>query len=361
MSSTIPTPRPRTLSLQEMAIELERRQAAKRDYVIDTRRASFITEDGVSTLTFDAPDAEDGIDGGPVLDHAHAQIAERLQIPKRYYDRLRSTAPKLLDANVGHWFVSEPEKRTVRILDDRVRAVLSNRYRRLDDYDLMQHVLPIFGQIEGLEFQRAALTDTRLHVRALLPSLQAEVGLGDIVQAGVALRNSEVGDGALVVEPFIWRLACLNGMTVPDRRLRKFHTGRAEDEGQLNVYSDETLAADDRAFFLKVGDLVKAALSEVTFEQVVAQLREAATGEKIADPVEATTRLASSFTLTQGEQKGVLQHLIEGGDLSRYGLIQAVTRTAQDTDTFERQAEMEEIGGNLLAVSGREWRELAVA
>ena len=62
--------------------------------------------------------------------------------------------------------------------------------------------------------------------------------------------------GALVVEPFIYRLQCLNGMTVPDRKLRKYHVGRvADEEGLLSVFSDETLRADDHAFFLKVGDL----------------------------------------------------------------------------------------------------------
>ena len=36
----------------------------------------------------------------------------------------------------------EGERQLLRTLDGKVRAVLSERYRRLDNYDLLEHVLP---------------------------------------------------------------------------------------------------------------------------------------------------------------------------------------------------------------------------
>ena len=58
-------------------------------------------------------------------------------------------------------------------------------------------------------FHNAALTDERLYIRAILPDLAADIqaqpgnhtfldrsGGGDIVQAGVQIRNSEVGSGS---------------------------------------------------------------------------------------------------------------------------------------------------------------------
>ena len=85
--------------------------------------------------------------------------------------------------------------------------------------------------------------------------LKAEVGVGDVVQAGFVVSNSEVGLGSLKVEPLIYRLVCKNGLIVKDFAQKKYHVGRqvaAEDDAAYELYSDETLAQDDKAFFMKV-------------------------------------------------------------------------------------------------------------
>lgn len=66
-----------------------------------------------------------------VTDHAHGQIAQRLDIPAKYYNRMRSEAPALLAANVNNWFQEQPERRMIRTLDGKARAFLSDRYRRV--------------------------------------------------------------------------------------------------------------------------------------------------------------------------------------------------------------------------------------
>ena len=40
---------------------------------------------------------------------AHAQIADRLSIPKKYYDRMREENPALLDANVNAWLKTQAD------------------------------------------------------------------------------------------------------------------------------------------------------------------------------------------------------------------------------------------------------------
>lgn len=374
-------------TLEALAGELIRQQETKVDYVVDTRRMTFathkeaefsggvVTEQGgrpITYLTFDG-EGHDDIGGGPVNDYAHRQIRERLGIPAKYYDRMRADAAGLLDTNVNHWLHNAPEKRMVRMLDGRVRAFLSNRYRRLDNLDLMERaVLPELSKYDGrLVFHIAALTDERLYVRALLPDLAADITLdptnhnigpeggGDIVQAGVEIRNSEVGSGALHVSPFIWRLRCLNGLVIGQAGLSRYHLGREQEESAYAIYRDDTLRADDQAFWMKVRDAVGAALSEATFEAVVSDLRATLTGERVADPVAATERLAKTYDLNEGEQASVLRHLATGGDLSQWGVVNAVTSAAKEADDFARQAELEVLGGALVALPEREWAAIA--
>lgn len=363
-----------TLNLMELAAEVDRRQRTRIDIIADTRKVGFhSTDEGASYLTVDGqeeitpwhttPEFAPSIQGFKVNDHAHGQIANRLTIPKTYYDRLRKTAPGLLDDNVRHWLDAEPKTGLIRTLDGQVRAMLSDRFRRLDNYDLLGAVLPAFKTVDGLEFHIASLTDKKMYLRAILPGLQADItGKGDIVQAGVEIRNSEVGAGTLTVSPYLWRLVCLNGM-VSNSLISARHTGRKIDESEENIgiYRDETLRADDTAFFMKVTDLVTAALTEVQFEKIVAQLRSTATGEKIKDPIAATKVLGTRLDLLEGEQTSILTHLIEGGDLSQWGAVNAITATAKEAAGFDRVAELEEIGGRLASLPANEWQRVAVA
>lgn len=351
--------RPEELTtLQALSAEILRLEETKRDDVVDTRRMGF-TSSGSSDLFFDDPDGS--AVGGRVRDHAHGQIADRLGIPKRYYDRMRTDAPELLDRNVSHWFRSKPEKRLIRMVEGEVRAFLSDRYRRLDNIDLMQHAIvpllsnPAYG---NLEYHVAALTDERLYIRALLPQTQPIV-VGDEVQRGIEIRNSEVGSGALVVAPFVWRLVCLNGLVVKDRGMRRYHVGRQQEEEAYAIYRDDTLAADDAAFFLKVRDAAAAALSEVTFDAIVAEMRAAATGQEIESPVAATETLVQKFSLTETEGARVLRELATGGDLTRWGAVNALTATAKGAESFGRQQEIEVAGGSLLSATATEWAAIA--
>ena len=62
------------------------------------------------------------------------------------------------------------------------------------------------------------------------------------------------------------------------------------------------------------------------------------------------------FTLKEGE--GILDHLIRGGDLTMYGLSNAVTRYAQDVKSYDRSTELESIGYDILTMSPRQWKVL---
>lgn len=357
-----------TLNLMELAAEVDRRQRSRIDLVADTRKVGFhSTEAGQSYLTVDGQEEitpwDGAIQGFKVNDHAHGQVANRLTIPKAYYDRMRSKAPGLLDDNVRHWLDNEPKTGLIRTLDGQVRAMLSDRFRRLDHYDLLQATLPVFNKVPGLEFHVASLTDKKLYLRAILPGLQADItGKGDIVQAGVEIRNSEVGAGTLTVSPYLWRLVCLNGL-VSNSLISARHTGRKIDEAEeaIGIFRDETLRADDTAFFMKVSDLVEAALTEVQFEKIVAQLRETTTGERIKDPIAATKVLGSRLDLLEAEQTSILTYLIEGGDLSQWGAVNAITAAAKSATGFDRVAELEEIGGKLAALPANEWARVATA
>src|SRR5215510_6476086 len=215
-------------SLVDLATELERQLASKKDLFVPSSLMSFETDDGQCGVKISE---KEGIQRYGITELARRQLAEKLKIPFAYFERMRSEQPALLGQNVNTWLQSEDERRLVRTLDGQVRAVLSDRFRRLDNWDLAEHVLPILQRLDGARFESVELTDTRLYLKAVTARVQCELAVGDVVQAGVVVSNSEVGCGSLAVQPLLFCLRCKNGLIAPDRALRKHHVGRAMDSG----------------------------------------------------------------------------------------------------------------------------------
>jgi len=71
--------------------------------------------------------------------------------------------------------------------------------------------------------------------------------------------------------------------------------------------------------------------------------------------------LGKATSLRVDEQSSVLRHLIEGGDLSRWGLANAVTRAAADVESYDRSTELEAIGGAVVDLPAAQWKVIAEA
>ena len=336
-------------SLLELGQELERQRRARKDFIADTRSLEMVSDkDGTTLSLFLDGDGQ----SFSISELAHQQIAARLQIPFRYYQKMRQAEASLLDENVNTWFTRLPEKRMLRVMDGRVRAFLSDRYRRLDHLELCSAVLPVIKDMKGAEIESCDVTESHLYLKVINKRLKAEVSVGDVVQAGFVISNSEVGLGSLKVEPLIYRLVCKNGLIVKDYAQKRYHVGRQveSEESAYEIYSDETLAQDDKAFFMKVQDTVRCAADEAKFMLTVDKMREAMRIPLEHDPVQSVEILADKFMLNQNERGDVLRQLFMGRDSSRYGLINAVTAASQIAETYERATELERIGGELLSM-----------
>lgn len=346
-------------TLQELAAELERQQLAKKDLIVSTGVLSMDSrDDGGIALN---------VMGGQVIQHydvgeiAHRQIGQFLKIPATYYDRMRREYPQLLTLNANGWFAKMPQaKRMLRTLDGTARALLSDRYRRIDNFEVASAVLPIISRMEGAGVESCELTDSRMYLKVVNPRVTAEIKKGDIVQAGVLISNSEVGMGSVTVSPLIYRLVCSNGMIAEDGKLRKYHVGRAnESREDFSIYRNETIEADDKAFLMKLEDSVKAAVDQARFAAIVDKLRESTEATFQPQQVQQVVELASKeYGFTDSESSGILGHLAAGGDLSLYGLANAVTRQAQDVASYDRSTELEATGYRIITMAPSLWRNL---
>jgi hypothetical protein len=297
---------------------------------------------------------------------AHKQIAEHVEIPARYYERMRSEAPALLAENVNEWLRREPDtKRMLRTLDGNVRAFVSPKFHPLDNYDLLESVLPTFQNL-GAVVKQAQLTETHIYIVATLESLRTNVPgsrrVGDIVEGGVIISNSEVGDGTLYARGYLNFLFCTNGMVRSDANFKRYHVGKAveADADIREILSDEAQRADTKAIFLKLRDVTRALFDATAFRAYVKRVGDTTQDAIEAAKVERVVDLTiKELALPEARKAGILTELIKSADLSRYGLVNAITFQTHDEADAETAIELERAGGKLIDLPETAWKRIA--
>ncbi|CAO0820590.1 hypothetical protein DFAR_1720004 [Desulfarculales bacterium] len=206
------------MHFNEFMAVAERAEQLKRDYEVETSKVHAVYLDGGSLgLHLERQNQTYRI--GSV---AHDNLSTLTGIPRQYYQKMLHHHPKELAGLIEmHLHNDEgiPEQRFVRTIGTKVRALLSTRYGVLDHIDVARMLganLPALGG----EVRSVLCTEKRLTFQFLFPKLQGIVNpkVGDVVQAGLAISNSEVGLGMFRVEALLFVLACTNGMiSLPGR------------------------------------------------------------------------------------------------------------------------------------------------
>jgi hypothetical protein len=357
-------------SLQELAAELQRQAETRKDFIAAQGAVeAVVVDDSVNIAGLP------NLEPVTITPYAHGQLAGHLGIPKQYYDRMASEQPTLLAANINAWFKADAgNKRMLRTLDGRVRAVLSPKFRALDNFDLASAVIPTLIE-KNIQVMSAELTETRMYIKGILPEMSdvlpaglaygghARVGgdRGHLV-AAIVISNSDIGASTLRVEPSVFTTHCTNLAILMAAAMKKYHAGRRNDADgdSWEVYQDETRRADDAAFWLKVRDITMAAFNEERFRDAVAQIRRTAEMPIENDDLPQVVELAiEQLALPPATNSGILKALAAGGDLTQWGLSSAITRVANDSEDYEMATLLERAGGSVLAMPEPAWAKLA--
>jgi hypothetical protein len=369
-------------SLVELATEIQKQNKAKRDFIAPTTKLEYLPEGERGAISLSA-------NGHSIVTqptrHCLQQVCSRVGIPMTYAERMvegngNGKALDLLATNINYWFQHKPETRMLRTMINgsaTARAFLSDRYRPLDNVDLAEAVLPKLSEFDA-EVVSSQITETRLYIQAATAGLEARIDQirkahgwtagshkfldePQVVRAGAIISNSEVGAGSISIEFMLYFMTCLNGLIMA-RSHRRYHVGRANEafselDAAAEYFSDSTRRLDDKAFFAKIQDVVAATFTREKFEALTLQVAKAG-GVELDKPADAVVEVGKRFKLTEEEEGSVLDHLIKSGDNSLLGLVNAVTRSAEDNPSYDRAVELERMGGAIIELPQSEWKKL---
>lgn len=388
----------RNANLDDLVTMLQEQHTRKVDIVTPSTKVrsldgALIVEGAEQQLDEDGVTTVDGTYVPTVV--CDEGLASKLDVPVAYLKRLRATGRvDLYDANVNgmlhgtsgrssyipqqgggyvreqHTPPVEPDARSFLVRcfrgdeggDGIARAFLSDRYARVDNLDVLMSALDgiresgIDAQVQGGD-----LTERRMMVRVTAPSVQALAPVlldgyrspftgqqgsdNPTVFAGFKLVNSEVGGGAFSIVPNITIEVCKNGMTMSKDAVTKVHLGGKLEAGVVR-YAEDTQRVSLELVRKQTRDAVRHFLSEEYLTQAVARLEQRA--EEPVKTHDEVKTLSKGLKFTDEETEGILAYFTQGGQMTRGGVVNAITAYSQTVDDGEQAFELEARATSLL-------------
>ena len=367
----------KNLSLQEIVEALQTQTLLKQDFVVpskylrmDNTNLVVLNQeklDSLSKLLLDTGIAvnENDIEKIElaVLDCCHTQIGQRLDIPKKYYDKMlgNSMANHILDYNVTNWFRLRNENNfLLRTFIDKeqktgiARAILSDRYNVLDNYDVMLATLDAIRESGiNVQIESGDITDTKFYMRFVCPDIEMDAPDilknyrvpdgstgGNGIISGFVISNSETGNGKFSISPRAVVLACRNGMIFKNDAFQKTHLGSKMEEYTTIDWSEETRQKNYELVCSQVKDAIKYYASEEYLGAKIHELIEKGNKE-LNHPIETIKNVSKHLSISEEKESSILNYFIKSGDTNAFGVTQALTYFAQHNASPEERYEIE--------------------
>lgn len=322
------------MKLQTLIEELERQKPLKWDKRINSSQVEMIPfEDHIRFQLH-------GQDAFPILKPCHNQIADKLEIPLKYYQKMETEVPELLVKNVNTWLKKKEKDFFIRGLGSSIRAFLSERYRVIDHLDVLYCSLNELQSHEA-EIEDCYLSEIEMNLKVKSQKLKDFVRYkDDLIVGGLFFTNSETGHKALRVEPRLFRVKCSNGMIIEEFVTREIHIGNDEF---------------DEVIYLSIRKSIRELFGR--FGEIVQTLKES-TEVKIRNPQKVINNLVEHYKLSEVQKDNILMAFGAEPEYDKYGIANAVTQAAQKEETWEKSTELERIGGRLIALPIEEFKSL---
>lgn len=334
---------------------LQTQRDAKEDYVLPAGSISYNGETALLEVLGENSKIEQYI----LTEHTHNQISEKLEIPKGYYRKMKSEYPQLLQDNINGWLSKkEKTKYLLRTFNypgqDKIcRAMLSNRYNILDNYDVLVAALEAIKNTGvRIEIVKADVTDSRMYLHIVAPEIHteatelldgylanrstAETGRGII--SGMAISNSEVGSGTFEISARAQILQCKNGLHDRNAKFRKVHLGGRLEEGAID-WSQNTKNKNYELIISQVTDSVKVYLSQEYLGQLTTKLKQYKE-IPVEHPTGLIEKVSTELNIGEEHKNSILRFFLKDNDESVFGMMNAITRQSQ-TMGPDKQYEVE--------------------
>jgi hypothetical protein len=345
--------------LDELIVKVQELDRRKKDYVVQS--TDTYMENGIIRLS----DYDIEFEPNRFM---HQQIATKLGIPWKYYERMqKENVQNTLDTNVNTWLSLSKKKHFLRSYSneggiDIGRAFLSDSYKPIDNFDVVISVLEAIrdNRLEGIKVESADVSEKNLYMRFINEEAQLDapnflksyrnpksMEVGNGITAGFIIKNSETGQGSFQIVPRLVVMVCDNGLIMEQDAKKKYHIGSKMDEGEL-LWSGKTQELNKSLIKSQVADFVKHFSSTQYLESAVNVMCELANIE-LDFPINAVVNATRHLEVPEKHINDILGYFSRSGDTNRSGVVQALTYFAHECGDPDLRYNLESKSVSLLA------------
>ena len=324
------------MRLESLMKELERQKPLKWDEKLNSSQIRMVVAENEPRFQIRTAEPLS------INNSCHTQIAEKLEIPVKYYNRMKEETPELLTQNVNTWLERNGKDYFIRGMADSVRAFLSDRYRVIDHLDVLMCALNEL-QAHEAEVEDCYLSEIEMNIKIRSQKLKDFVRYkDDLIIGGLFLTNSETGHKALRVEPRLFRVKCSNGMIIEEFITREIHLGNNDELYDEIIYL--SIRRSIRELFGRFGEII----------QTLQENSEI----KVKNPRKLISNVVDHYRLSETQRDNILMAFGAEPEYDKLGIANALTLAAQKEATWEKSVEMERIAGHLISLPLEEFKAM---
>lgn len=321
-------------SMSDIVRHINYMEEAKQDLIVNADAIRMTSNNSIAISKY--------YDDYELNDVSHHQLAEKLGIPYKYYDKI-DTIPGLRQYNVEELLRVDKRRfflRTYKGENSILRAVLSDRFQPFDNSMVMSAIQPLLIN-DNFDIKASAITDLRMYLQVMIKDKDVEFDFGDdIVNAGFIITNSEVGAGAINIQKVLWRKICSNGM-IGKSLLRKYHVGSRIDNDTF-FYEMDTINAEVNMIKLKFRDIVRSLFDIRTWEEDIQKISNSK--EIIIKDYKKVEEVTKKF-FVQEDAEAITQDFLMGSvSKSLWDFANCVTSRAKEVKSPDTAYRYEQFG-----------------
>lgn len=344
----------RAVNIQDALAHIEKQGQMLNDFLVPTNKLMFgnpYPGEGLPRMGF----AEQAV---TLHDNAISQLAGRFGINGRdlkneyhgsgwqrqvFVDRLQAYADK------------SPKKNfLIRAVDDQARAVLSDKYKRMNTAAIFLAFLQAAVQA-GAKLVDAANGDLRDFLEVIHPEvveIPTEKNGTIYTVFGAQIRNSDFGAAPLDLRIYQMNVVCLNGMT-STKMIHERHLGSKLESGNGVTFSQETVNAETKSRALQVRDIMKSVYSPEHLTAQRTRIEKAADIElDFQQEVKALPKAGMLEYEIESLEKAFFESDPENGLQGKNTLwkfAQGITHVANTVENVERKRDLQDIASKMMS------------
>ena len=168
----------------------------------------FCEDMSLRYLPFD----ESGVRNPSMTQYSFSQLCGKLGIPTQYIVKcFNSGRVDLAMDNVNDWMSDYNKDLSIREYDGKVRGVLADRFAVCDTPDILSVIDDVLD-LDRFKIKGSFMNEERLHLR-LVEKTMLPID-GEDLFAGMTIDSSDVGRSRLMVNFFIFKQICTNGLCI---------------------------------------------------------------------------------------------------------------------------------------------------